>query len=114
MASNFKLADLSDEVGRTAYADAIVSQIESIELRTGAPPTNTTDADSGTLLATFTGVTFNAAVEGTATAQTIASVVGLAAGDAGHYRAKDSGGVVVMQGTAGETADTVRKDGFYI
>jgi hypothetical protein len=44
-------------------------------------------------------------IAGVVTAHPLTSAVGIAAGDAGHYRANDSASVVVMQGTAGEAAD---------
>lgn len=78
------------------------------EIRTGAPPASITDPDSGTLLATltFSDPAFGNAASGVATASgTPKQATAVASGDAGHYRAKDSDGNVVFDGTAGEAAD---------
>lgn len=107
MASNFKIST----AGRNAMADALAALVNSgtIQLRTGSPPTNVSDADSGTLLATltFAASAFSAAASGAATSNGItADLSADNNGDAGHFRAKDSGGNVVFQGTVGEAADT--------
>lgn len=100
---------------RSAACDAIVGLVDggagagTLAIRTGAPPTNPSDADSGTLLGTltFSDPAFGAASTGAATANAITSDTSAdASGDAGHFRVKDSNGVVIFQGTAGETADT--------
>lgn len=111
MASAFKISDLADEAGRNAYANAVTALLDAggyFEIRTGAPPTNTTDADSGTLLATLFCSTpaFSPAAGGISTIVPMANELAVAAGTAGHYRAKTAAGVVIMQGTAGLTADT--------
>jgi len=100
---------------RNASADAVVDLLDAgisdayIEVRDGAPPVNVSDPDSGTLLATLVmnDPAFGAAVAGVATANAIASDISAdASGDAGHFRAKDSDGNTVFQGTAGEAGDT--------
>jgi len=100
---------------RNAACDAIVDLVDGgasagyIEIRTGAAPATPATADSGTLLATCTmsDPAFGAASTGVATASAITSDTSAdASGDAGHFRIKDSNGVVILQGTAGEAADT--------
>jgi len=100
---------------RNAACDAIVDLIDGgsaagyIQVRTGAAPTNPGDANSGTLLATltFSDPAFGAASGGVATASAITSDSSAdASGDAGHFRAFDSNNVCILQGTAGEAADT--------
>jgi hypothetical protein len=111
MASNFKISTAA----RDAACDAIVDLVDggagagTIEIRTGAPPATPATADSGTLLGTLTlsDPAFGAASTGTATANSITSdSTADASGDAGHFRVKDSSGNVIMQGTAGEAADS--------
>ena len=92
---------------RNAACDAIVDLIDVgtpngyIQVRTGPPPTNPGDANSGTLLATcpFGATAFGAAA---ITSDTSAD----ASGDAGHFRVFDGNDVCILQGTAGEAADT--------
>ena len=100
---------------RSDACDAIVDRLDAgagasyIEVRTGAPPTNPSDADSGTLLATCTASdpAFGNAAAGVATANSITDDSSAdATGTAGHFRWKDSDGNVEIQGTAGEAADT--------
>ncbi len=97
-------------LARNAMVDAIVDMLDAgsgagtLEVRTGSAPTNTTDADSGTLLATltFSDPAFGAASSGTATASSITSDTNVdASGTAAHFRAKDSNGVVIFQGSVG-------------
>lgn len=111
MASNFKISTSA----RNAACDGIVDRLDdgagaaTLAIRTGAPPTNVADADTGTLLATltFSDPAFGAAATGVATASAITSdTTADASGDAGHFRAKDSNGNTIFQGTAGEAADT--------
>lgn len=112
MASNFKISTAA----RNAACDGIVDLCEggtppaTIGVRTGAPPTNPGDADSGTLLATLTcsNPAFGAAAAGVATANAITDDSSAdASGDAGHFRVYQGGGsTVIMQGTAGEAADS--------
>jgi hypothetical protein len=95
---------------RSAACDAVVDLIDggaaagTLEIRTGAAPTDTTDADSGTLLATltFSDPAFGAASSGVATASSITADSNVdASGTAAHWRIKDSNGVVIAQGSAG-------------
>lgn len=97
-------------LARSAACDAVVDLIDggsgagTIEIRTGPAPTNTTDADSGTLLATltFSDPAFGAASSGVATASAITSDTSVdASGTAAHFRIKDSTGTVIAQGTVG-------------
>lgn len=97
-------------LARSAAADAVVDLIDGgagagyIQVRTGAAPTNTTDANSGTLLATltFSDPAFGAASSGVATANAITSDSSVdATGTPGHFRAFDSNNVCIWQGTAG-------------
>jgi hypothetical protein len=97
---------------RTAACNGIVDLIDggssagTLTFRTGSAPTNTTDADSGTLLATltFSDPAFGAASAGVATASTITSDTSIdATGTVGHFRIKDSDGTVIMQGSVTAT-----------
>ena len=77
MALNFKISTPA----RNAACDAIVDLVDggagagTLAIRTGSPPTNPADADSGTLLGTltFSDPAFGAASGGTATASAITS-----------------------------------------
>lgn len=111
MASDFEISTAA----RNAACDAIVDLIDggagagTLTIRTGAPPATPATADSGTLLGTltFSDPAFGSAATGVATASAITSDSSAdASGDAGHFRVKDSNAVVIMQGTAGEAADT--------
>jgi len=98
---------------RTAACNAIVDLIDAggagtIEIRTGAAPTNPGDADSGTLLATltFAATAFGGASSGVATADTIASDTNVdATNTAAHFRAKSGAGTVIFQGTVTATGN---------
>ena len=97
-----------------AAANAVVDQLDgaagTLEIRTGAAPTNVEDADSGTLLATFTlpAPAFGAAADGApnavATANSITGVTAAATGTAGHFRVKANGGTALWQGSCGATS----------
>ena len=114
MASNFKVSTAV----RNAMCNAAVDLIDAgtgagrIEIRTGSPPTNVSDASSGTLLATltFSATAYGAAATGVAQENSITSDTNAdASGDAGYFRiyagaAGDT--AALMQGTAGEAADT--------
>lgn len=84
----------------------------TIPIRTGAPPTNVSDASSGTLLGTctFSATAFGAASTGVATAAAITSdTTADNSGDAGHFRLyKGAAGdtAASAQGTAGNAGDT--------
>lgn len=77
----------------------------TLEIRTGAHPTNTTDADTGTLIAnaTFPSDWMGAASGGTKLVNPGLTVTGLPAAGAGllagHYRLKGPGGTVDDQGS---------------
>lgn len=110
MASDFEIAVSA----QNAACDAIVDLIDAggagtIAIRTGAPPATCATADSGTLLGTliFNATAFGSASSGVATAQPITSDTNAdASGDAGHFRVFSGGGTCIMQGTAGEAADS--------
>lgn len=105
---------------RNAAVDAVVDLLDNItnaiiEIRTGAPPANVSDPDSGTLLATleFDNPAFGAAASGTATANAIVSDTNIDnTGTADHFRIKDenSGGNTVMQGTVGTSGADINFD----
>lgn len=112
--SNFKLSTAA----RNAACDAIVDLLDGgagagrVDVRTGSPPTNVSDASSGTLLASpvFGDPAFGAASTGTATANAITSDTNAdASGDAGYFRAYADGAAdtaALFQGTAGNAGDS--------
>mgnify|MGYP003405677390 FL=1 len=110
MASNFKISTSARNGACNGIVDLLDAGATAAQLfvRTGAPPTNVVDADTGTLLATltFSDPAFGNASTGAATASAITNGTAAASGDAGHFRAKDSDGNTIFQGTAGEAADT--------
>lgn len=110
MASNFKISTSARNGACNGIVDLLDAGATAAQLfvRTGAPPTNVADADTGTLLATltFSDPAFGNASTGAATASAITNGTAAASGDAGHFRAKDSDGNTIFQGTAGEAADT--------
>lgn len=97
------------DAARNAIVDAFVDLVDTggagtIQIRTGAAPTNTTDSDSGTLLATltFSATAFGSASSGTATANSITGDSDIdATGTAAHFRVKNGAGTVIFQGTVG-------------
>ena len=104
---------------RNAAVNAVAGLLDggssnaNIYVRTGAAPTNTTDADSGTLLATLpmSDPAFGSATGGTAAANAITSDTNIAAtGTVGHFRAKDSNGVTVLQGSCGTSGADINFD----
>lgn len=107
---------------RNAAVDGIVDQVDAgsgagyIQFRTGSPPTNVSDADSGTLLATCTMSdpafgSGGASVAGRADASSITSDTSVDAnGTAGHFRIKDSDGNTKMQGTVGTSGSDINFD----
>jgi hypothetical protein len=114
LASNLKISTAA----RDAAVDAVTALIDGgtgagrCEIRTGSPPANVSDASSGTLLATvtFSDPSFGASSSGTATANNFTPDSSAdASGDAGYFRiyagaAADT--AALIQGTAGEAADT--------
>ena len=90
--------------GRNASIDAVNTLLNggTLEIRTGAAAAIDV-APTGTVLATLTinATAFGAASAGSATYNAIADVTATAAGTAGHYVAKDSGGNPERNGTAG-------------
>ena len=93
--------------GRNASVDAVNTLLDNgtLEIRTGAPAA-VDSAPTGTVLATLSinATAFSAAAAGSATANVIADVTATAAGTAGHYVAKNSGGNVERNGTAGTSS----------
>jgi len=114
MASNFKISTN----WRDLACDAMVDDLDTgggaatIDVRTGAPPSNVSDASTGTLLGTLTmnATAFGASSSGVATANSITSDTDAdASGDAGHFRVYKNGAADTAadcQGTAGESGDT--------
>lgn len=97
-------------LARNAAVNAVTALIDAgagagtIVIRTGSAPANTTDADTGTLLATctFSDPSLGAAASGTATASAITSDTSIDnTGTAGYFRVKDSNALVILQGTCG-------------
>ena len=93
---------------KDAMLDAYESHISTapvLTIRTGAPPTNLTDADTGTLLATITCPSdwMAASSGGSKVLAGTWSTTGVAAGTAGHYRLKTSGGTIKEDGTVTAT-----------
>ena len=90
--------------GRNASVDAVNALLNggTVEIRTGAAAA-VDSAPTGTVLATLSinATAFGAASSGSATANAIAAVTASDTGTAGHYVAKDSGGNVERNGTAG-------------
>ncbi len=94
---------------RNAGCDGIVDAIDvggagTVQIRTGAQPTNVSDAPTGTLLGTltFSAVAFGAAATGTATAASITSDTSAdASGTAGYFVIKNGSAVNHSDGTCG-------------
>ena len=90
--------------GRNASIDAVNTLLNggTLEIRTGAPAA-IDGAPTGTVLATLSinATAFSAASAGSATFNAIVDVIATAAGVAGHYVAKDSGGNAERNGTVG-------------
>ena len=111
MASNTKISTAARNGGCNGIVDLCDAGAGAayIEIRTGAPPATPATASSGTLLATcpMSDPAFGAAAAGVATASAItADASADNSGDAGHFRVFDSDANCIMQGTAGEAADT--------
>lgn len=76
----------------------------TIQIRTGAQPTNVADAAAGTLLGTlgFSATAFGAPATGVVTAAAISSDTNAdASGTAGHARILDSGAAIHSDATCG-------------
>ena len=90
--------------GRNASIDAVNTLLNggTLEIRTGTPAA-IDGAPTGTVLATLSinATAFGAASAGSATFNAIVDVTATAAGTAGHYVAKDSGGNAERNGTVG-------------
>lgn len=109
------LSPVMSIVGAKASLDALLDLIDvggagTIQVRTGAQPTKTTDANTGTLLGTLTmsatgfanstSLTTNGLA--TATANAIGSDTSADnTGTAGHYRVFSGGGTCILQGSVG-------------
>lgn len=108
MSSNLHIA----QTVRNAGTDSMVSNAAldggTVEIRDGAQPATPETAATGTLLAVLTlnATAFAAAVAGVATANAIASGVGLAAGTPTWARMKTSGGTAKIDGSCGLAAGT--------
>lgn len=96
----------------SAAADAVVDRLDAgsgpgvVQVRTGAQPATPDTAATGTLLATFTlaDPAYGSAASGVAAlAGAPRSTTGVAAGTAGWFRALDSTGAAVFDGTVGAT-----------
>ena len=98
---------------RDGAASAFATEVDAgagtsvLELRSGARPTNLTDAAAGTLLASFDlpATTFGAPATGTITANSISATTGDDDGTVGHFR------VVNGDGDAVEDSDSVGTSG---
>jgi hypothetical protein len=93
---------------RNAAGDAITALLNAggagtIDIRTGAQPTDPATAATGTVLATFTlpATAFAAFTSGTGNLNTVASVTASATGTAGWFRMKNNAGTGVIDGTVG-------------
>lgn len=99
---------------RNAAVDAMATRLDGgrIEVRSGTPPTNITDASTGTKLAelTYGDPAFGSSSSGQATANSIASDTNApGSGDAGYFREYASGAADTAadgEGIAGEAADS--------
>lgn len=99
---------------RNALTDLLVDRMDAgaaagtVKIYTGSQPASAADAASGTLLVTITCSdpafgNSGAVTAGTATANAIAAVNAAATGTAGWFRAADSNGLVVEDGTCTAT-----------
>jgi hypothetical protein len=95
---------------RNAACDGIVDAIDTggagtLQVRTGAQPTNVSDAPTGTLLGTltFSATAFGSASTGVATAASITSDTSAdASGTAGYFVIKNGSGTNHSDGTCGQ------------
>jgi hypothetical protein len=93
---------------RTARITAIETDIGTaakVEIRSGAAPTNLTDADTGTLLASYTLASDWATQASGVLTFAGVPISGTAVGTntAGHYRVKTNAGVIKMDGSVTAT-----------
>lgn len=100
---------------RNACVDAVGPLVNggSIQIRTGAQPTNVSDAAQGTLLGTltFSATAFGAGSSGTANANSITSdTTADNSGTAGHARFLSSGGTAIADADCGQGSGTVNFD----
>lgn len=95
---------------RNAACDAIVDLTDggpaagTIKVYTGSQPATANDAETGTLLATFTlaDPAFGNAATGVASLTSVPrTTTGLAAGTAGWFRLEDSTGANILDGSVG-------------
>ena len=100
---------------RDASCNAIVDMLDSgtIQIRSGAQPTNVGDAAQGTLLGTltFNATAFGASSTGVATANAIVSdTTADASNTAGHARILTSGGAIFADCTCGQGSGDINFD----
>lgn len=103
---------------RNAACNAIVDALDSggagtIQIRTGAQPTNVGDAAQGTLLGTltFSATAFGAASTGVATANSITSDTSAdASGTAGHARILDGSAAIHSDADCAQGSGVVNFD----
>lgn len=87
--------------------ESVIGASPTLEIRTGAPPAEPEDADSGTLLATIALPSdWMAAASGATMAKAgVWSGAVALSGTAGHFRIKTSGAVVGAQGSVSQRAE---------
>lgn len=103
---------------RNAACDAIVDLLDvggtaTIQIRTGAQPTNVADAAAGTLLGTLTcaATAFGAASTGVATAASITSDTSADnSGTAAHARILNGGGTIHSDADAAQGSGSINFD----
>lgn len=97
-------------VTRNQIANTVGGGVDSgpgpgvIEIRTGPPPLTVDSGDTGTLLATvvFEDPAFQPATAGTIYIVPTQPAIAEASGVAGHFRIKNSEGIIHSDGTCGE------------
>lgn len=112
------------DAARNAAADAVVDLADAgaaagtIKVYTGSQPADADDAESGTLLVTFTlnDPAFGAAASGVATLDVspAISTTASASGTAGWFRLEDSNGVNVLDGACGSGSGELDLDNLSI
>lgn len=102
------MATRISNAARTAMADSVVDLLDggsgagTVQIRTGAQPATVGTTATGTLLGTLTlsDPAFGAAVSGVATAGAVTDDTAAdATGTAGWFRALDSNGIAVLDGS---------------